>query len=64
MILKKYKNNNLSTIVLPSLNVIDQSEVFVGFFGLDDVHEAGGELGIGPDLAVDLKHNFFYFFFK
>jgi hypothetical protein len=27
---------------------------------LDDVHEAGGELGIGPDLAVDLKHNFFF----
>ena len=40
---------------LPALNVVDQAEVFSGFLDLDDVHESNGELGLGPDLAVDLR---------
>jgi hypothetical protein len=38
----------------PSLDVIDESEVFSGLFDLDDIHESSGELGVGPQLSVDL----------
>lgn len=37
-----------------SLNIIDKPEVLVGLVDLDHVHEPGGELGVGADLAVDL----------
>ena len=37
-----------------SLHVVDDPEVLSGLVDLDDVHEAGGELGVGPGLAVDL----------
>ena len=37
-----------------SLHVVDDPEVLAGLVNLDDVHEAGGELGVGPGLAVDL----------
>ena len=38
----------------PSLNVIDQPEVLAGLVDLDHIHESGGELGVGANLAVDL----------
>ena len=37
-----------------SLHVVDDAEVLSSLLDLDDVHEAGGELGVGPGLAVDL----------
>ena len=37
-----------------SLHVVDDAEVLAGLLDLDDVHEAGGELGVSPRLAVDL----------
>ena len=37
-----------------ALDVEDQTEVFTGLVDLDNVHETGGELGIGTDLAVNL----------
>ena len=39
----------------PSLDIIDQTEVLSGLLDLDNIHEAGGEFGVGPDLTVDLK---------
>ena len=47
-------NSEVIEINQPALDVIDETEVFTGLLDLDDVHEAGGELGIGPNLAVDL----------
>lgn len=41
-------------MLLPALDVIDQTEVFSGLLDLDDVHESGGELGVSPDLAINL----------
>ena len=37
-----------------SLHVVDDAEVLPGLLDLDDIHEAGGELGVGPGLAVYL----------
>jgi hypothetical protein len=37
-----------------SLDIIDESEIFSGLFDLDDIHETSWELGIGPQLSVDL----------
>ena len=38
----------------PALDVIDEPEVLASLLNLDDIHESSGELGIGPDLAVNL----------
>ena len=38
----------------PALDVVQQTEVLPGLVDLDHVHEAAGELGVGPRLAVDL----------
>merc|ERR1711942_398307 len=32
----------------PALHVVDDAEVLSGLLNLDDIHEASGELGIGP----------------
>lgn len=40
----------------PSLDIIDQTEVLSSLLDLNNVHEAGGELGVSPDLTVDLKY--------
>ena len=37
-----------------SLDVVDDPEVLAGLVDLDHVHEAGGELGVGPGLAINL----------
>ena len=37
-----------------SLHIVDDAEVLSSLLDLDDVHEAGGELGVRPRLAVDL----------
>merc|ERR1712212_236335 len=37
-----------------SLDVVDDPEVLSSLIDLDDVHEAGGELGVGPGLAINL----------
>ena len=37
-----------------SLDVVDDPEVLSSLVDLDDVHEAGGELGVSPGLAVNL----------
>ena len=37
-----------------SLHVVDDPEVLASLVDLDNVHEASGELGVGPGLAVDL----------
>ena len=37
-----------------SLHVVDDPEVLASLVDLDDVHEAGGELRVGPGLAIDL----------
>jgi hypothetical protein len=37
-----------------ALGVVDQAEVLAGLLDRDDVHQAGGEGGVGADLAVDL----------
>ena len=37
-----------------SLDVVDDPEVLSSLLDLDDIHEAGGELGVGPGLAVNL----------
>ena len=37
-----------------SLHVVDDPEVLASLVDLDDVHEAGGELRVGPSLAIDL----------
>ena len=37
-----------------SLDVVDDPEVLAGLVDLDHVHETGGELGVGPGLAIDL----------
>ncbi len=50
-------NKKIDRYCSPSLDVVDKAEVLVGLLQLDDVHEAGGELGVSPDLAVDLKLN-------
>ncbi len=36
------------------LHVVDDPEVLAGLLNLDDVHEAGGEPGVSPHLAVNL----------
>ena len=36
------------------LDIVDDPEVLSSLFDLHDVHEAGGELGVGPGLPVDL----------
>ena len=36
------------------LDIVDDSEVLSSLFDLHDVHEASGELGIGPGLPIDL----------
>jgi len=38
----------------PSLDVIDDPEVLSSLLNLDDIHESGGELGVGPRLPVNL----------
>ena len=38
-----------------SLHVVDDAEVLPSLLNLDDVHEASGELGISPRLAVNLN---------
>ena len=38
----------------PALDIVDEPEVLAGLLNLDDIHESSGELGIGPDLAVNL----------
>merc|ERR1712156_381031 len=37
-----------------SLDVVDDPEVLAGLVNLDHVHETGGELGVGPGLAINL----------
>ena len=37
-----------------SLDVVDDPKVLSSLVDLDDVHEAGGELGVGPGLAINL----------
>ena len=37
-----------------SLDIVDDPEILSGLLNLDDIHEAGGELGVGPGLAVNL----------
>merc|ERR1719516_594420 len=37
-----------------SLDVIDDPEVLSSLLNLDDIHEPGGELGVGPRLPVNL----------
>ena len=37
-----------------SLDVVDDPEVLAGLVDLDHVHETGGELGVGPGLAINL----------
>lgn len=37
-----------------ALGVVDETEVLAGLLNRDDVHEAGGEGGVGADLAIDL----------
>ena len=37
-----------------SLDVVDDPEVLSSLLDLDDIHEAGGELGVGPGLAINL----------
>merc|ERR1719376_112172 len=38
----------------PALDVVDDAEVLASLLNLDNVHEASGELGVGPELAIDL----------
>merc|ERR1712203_200444 len=42
-----------------SLDVVDDPEVLSSLVNLDDVHEAGGELGVSPGLAVNLDQGCF-----
>ena len=37
-----------------SLDVVDDPEDISSLLDLDDIHEAGGELGVGPGLAINL----------
>ena len=37
-----------------SLYVVYDPKVFTSLVNLDNIHEAGGELGVGPGLAVNL----------
>ena len=37
-----------------SLDVVDDPEVLSSLLDLDDIHEAGGELGVGLGLSIDL----------
>ena len=37
-----------------ALHIVDDPEVFASLVDLDDIHEAGGKLGVGPGLAIDL----------
>ena len=37
-----------------SLDVVDDPEVLSSLLDLDDIHEASGELGVSPGLAVNL----------
>jgi hypothetical protein len=37
-----------------ALGVVNQAEVLAGLLDRDNVHQAGGEGGVGADLAVDL----------
>ena len=39
---------------IAALGVEDEAEVLASLLDGDDVHEAGGERGVGADLAVDL----------
>ena len=41
-----------------SLRVVHETEPVVGLLKLDDVHESGGEVGVGTDLSVDLDTPF------
>lgn len=40
-----------------ALGVVDEAEVFAGFFDGDHIHEASGVGGIGADLAVNLNES-------
>ena len=40
-----------------SLDVVDDPEDISSLLDLDDIHEAGGELGVGPGLAVNLAQS-------
>ena len=37
-----------------TFHIVDDPEVFPSLVDLDDIHEAGGELGVGPGLAINL----------
>ena len=37
-----------------TFHIVDDPEVFPSLVDLDDIHEAGGELGISPGLPIDL----------
>ena len=37
-----------------ALHIVDDPEVFASLVDLDDIHEAGGELGVSPGLAINL----------
>merc|ERR1719228_1424260 len=41
----------------PSLHVVDDAEVLTGLLNLDDIHKASGELGVGPELAINLDQS-------
>jgi len=38
----------------PALDIVDDAEVLSGLLNLDDIHETSGELGVGPELAINL----------
>ena len=40
-----------------SLDVVDDPEDISSLLDLDDIHEGGGELGVGPGLAVNLAQS-------
>ena len=37
-----------------TFHIVDDPEVFPSLLNLDDIHEASGELGVSPGLAVNL----------
>ena len=40
--------------------IVDDPEVFPSLIDLDNIHEAGGELGISPSLPIDLDQTLFH----
>jgi len=38
----------------PALHIVDDAEVLSSLLNLDNIHKPGGELGVGPELAINL----------